>query len=56
MLASGRQAEALREELTRLICPDPEHEPPCPVPWSASYTDGADEPELDLRYGHLRGR
>lgn len=24
----------LKEPVARLLCPDPEHVPPCPVPWS----------------------
>ncbi|MET7933678.1 hypothetical protein [Streptomyces sp. NPDC005322] len=29
------RAETLREELTRVVCPDPEHRSPCPVPWAS---------------------
>ncbi len=24
----------LKEPVARLLCPDPDHAPPCPVPWS----------------------
>ncbi|MDQ3787147.1 MAG: hypothetical protein M3422_07890 [Actinomycetota bacterium] len=24
----------LKETVARLLCPDPDHAPPCPVPWS----------------------
>ncbi|QKW09014.1 hypothetical protein HUT18_24160 [Streptomyces sp. NA04227] len=60
-LAGGREAEALSEELTRVLCPDPEHSSPCPVPWSSgSSAVGPDEDaERDARlnrlYGHLYG-
>jgi hypothetical protein len=32
--ATEQQAEAIKEQVTRLLCPDPDHAPPCPVPWS----------------------
>jgi hypothetical protein len=32
--------DALREALTGVICPDPDHASPCPVPWAAGYTIG----------------
>lgn len=39
--------DALHEELTRLVCPDPEHQPPCPVPWAAHHVDGEEGAEPD---------
>lgn len=26
--------DELKETVARLLCPDPDHAPPCPVPWS----------------------
>jgi hypothetical protein len=26
--------DELKESVSRLLCPDPDHVPPCPVPWS----------------------
>ncbi|MGR3938181.1 hypothetical protein [Streptomyces sp. BRA346] len=38
---AGRpRMDALREALTRVVCPDPAHASPCPVPWAAGYTAG----------------
>nr|WP_206322531.1 hypothetical protein [Streptomyces sp. HNM0575] len=36
MYCTREQAEEIRERIGRLLCPDPEHAPPCPVPWSVS--------------------
>jgi hypothetical protein len=51
LLGSRPQMDAVRDQLTRVICPDPEHRSPCPVPWASSYTDsGPDEDDrLDRR-------
>ncbi|MBK0870763.1 MAG: hypothetical protein IJH84_21385 [Saccharopolyspora sp.] len=32
--ATEQQAEEVKERITRLLCPDPDHAPPCPIPWS----------------------
>lgn len=44
------EAEATRvvEAITALLCPDPEHPGPCPVPWSVGIAPGDDE-----LYAHL---
>lgn len=34
--ATEQQAEELQERIIRLLCPDPDHTPPCPIPWSVS--------------------
>lgn len=34
--ATRGEAEELKERIVGLLCPDPEHDPPCPVPWSVS--------------------
>ena len=36
VVASGTQAEELKGKIERLLCPDPDHAPPCPVPWQVS--------------------
>jgi|GEM_PF-6977578 len=33
--ATQQQAYEVQERFTRLLFPDPEHPPPCPIPWSA---------------------
>lgn len=45
LLAPEEQRDDLRAELTRVACPDPEHSSPCPVPWSAGYTEAAGRSE-----------
>lgn len=32
--ATQEQADQIKEQITELLCPDPDHAPPCPVPWS----------------------
>ncbi|RCV54713.1 hypothetical protein DEF23_07190 [Marinitenerispora sediminis] len=47
----------LRQRLNRVVCPDLQHSGPCPIPWSSSYTDPAEEAErdyLERRYARLR--
>lgn len=46
--ATEAQANEAKERFVRLLCPDPEHEPPCPVPWSAwvVHESDLDDPEL----------
>ena len=31
--ATEAEADALQEQLQRLLCPEPDHAPPCPIPW-----------------------
>lgn len=33
--------DALKERVARVLCPDEDHPPPCPVPWSFGYEAGA---------------
>jgi hypothetical protein len=39
------EALALQEPIEHLLCPDPDHTPPCDVPWS--FTLAADETDDD---------
>ena len=34
--ATEREANALQGQLQRLLCPDPDHTPPCPIPWETT--------------------
>jgi hypothetical protein len=57
LLATRREMDNLREELTRVLCPEPDHSGPCPVPWSAGYSDDSDDFDrayLNKEYGALR--
>ncbi|MEU2911405.1 hypothetical protein ACFYM3_05805 [Streptomyces massasporeus] len=41
---TSQEALALQDPIERLLCPDPDHAPPCEVPWSftlAGSDDGA---------------
>jgi hypothetical protein len=31
------QARNLVDSIQHLLCPDPEHAPPCPIPWSTAH-------------------
>ncbi|MBF6332968.1 hypothetical protein IU452_31180 [Nocardia transvalensis] len=59
VLAEKDRAEQVLDELTRLLCPDPVHSGPCPIPWSSSAigTDADDDTYrnyLERHYGRLR--
>ncbi|MEU8568910.1 hypothetical protein AB0C51_11200 [Streptomyces pathocidini] len=45
--ATRKQAEEVKEQITRLLCPDPDHAPPCPVPWSVSMLHASDLEDPD---------
>ncbi|MFM9369088.1 hypothetical protein [Streptomyces sp. Da 82-17] len=45
--ATERQAEEVKEQIARLLCPDPDHAPPCPVPWSVNVLHGSDLDDED---------
>lgn len=36
LYCTDAEAAAIVEGIQRLLCPDPDHEPPCPVPWSTA--------------------
>ncbi|MFD0381826.1 hypothetical protein ACFQ2B_03625 [Streptomyces stramineus] len=58
VLGDTGQLRELLDALTALACPDPVHPGPCPVPWSAGFSEPLDEESrarLESRYGHLRG-
>ncbi|GLK12817.1 hypothetical protein [Streptosporangium carneum] len=40
--ATQQEAEEVKERVTRLLCPDPDHAPPCPIPWSVSMLHHSD--------------
>ena len=45
--ATARQAEELKTRIQRLLCPDPDHAPPCEIPWTTSFFAGADLEDPD---------
>lgn len=46
------QARDLVDGIQHLLCPDPEHPPPCPTPWSTAHWS-LDEQEAADRYPEL---
>ncbi|MFD4442425.1 hypothetical protein ACFWPK_21900 [Nocardia sp. NPDC058519] len=42
VIASESEARAVIDQIERLLCPDPDHTPPCPIPWSVSIAAGED--------------
>ncbi|MFF4605279.1 hypothetical protein ACFY12_21415 [Streptomyces sp. NPDC001339] len=40
--ATQQQAEEIKERITSLLCPDPDHAPPCPIPWSVMTLHASD--------------
>jgi hypothetical protein len=46
------QAHNLVESIHHLLCPDPEHAPPCPIPWSTAHSP-LDEQEAAASYPEL---
>ncbi|QWF84269.1 hypothetical protein [Amycolatopsis sp. CA-230715] len=43
VVASEAQADELKERIMRLLCPDPDHAPPCPIPWSLALMPADDD-------------
>ncbi|MEU7717123.1 hypothetical protein [Streptomyces tibetensis] len=49
---NSKEALALQAPIERLLCPDPDHAPPCEIPWSFTLTgDGADDDSTALVLG-----
>ncbi len=40
VIATAQQVEQLTDRFVEVMCPDPGHEGPCPVPWALHVTDG----------------
>lgn len=43
--ASDEQARDLLDQIRLMLCPDPEHQSPCPVPWAIGILSEAEHPE-----------
>ncbi|MFC8142219.1 hypothetical protein ACFUKV_10675 [Streptomyces paradoxus] len=48
---STEEALALQDPIKLLLCPDPDHAPPCEVPWSFTLADGDDDASTALVMG-----
>ncbi|CAL9582683.1 hypothetical protein SUDANB1_05054 [Streptomyces sp. enrichment culture] len=50
--SSTEEALDLQDPIQRLLCPDPDHAPPCEVPWSFTVADdGPDDASTALVLG-----
>lgn len=46
--ADEEQVSTLSEDIQKLLCPDPTHQPPCPMPWEVGYHEVEDsDPEVE---------
>ncbi|MGW0614215.1 hypothetical protein [Streptomyces sp. NPDC002788] len=48
---STEEALALQDPIKRLLCPDPDHAPPCEVPWSFTVAGGGPDDSTALVLG-----
>ncbi|MFI6808632.1 hypothetical protein ACIBO6_27065 [Streptomyces luteogriseus] len=48
---SSEDAIALQTPIERLLCPDPDHAPPCEIPWSFTLAGGDDDASTTLVLG-----
>jgi hypothetical protein len=46
--ASEEQAREVIERIKLMLCPDPDHQPPCPIPWSIGLVPSAEGDYPDL--------
>ena len=46
--ATREQAEEVKERIVGMLCPDPGHPPPCPIPWSVMLSQVSDPDEAGL--------
>ncbi|MEU5099826.1 hypothetical protein [Streptomyces sp. NPDC020996] len=40
LIATAAQHEELMDRIVEVLCPDPDHEGPCPIPWGMHSVDG----------------
>ncbi|MFI7140239.1 hypothetical protein ACIBQ5_21625 [Streptomyces massasporeus] len=48
---ASQEALALQDPIDRLLCPDPDHAPPCEIPWSFTLAGGDDDASTALVLG-----
>ncbi|MGW6543257.1 hypothetical protein ACWGBH_10420 [Streptomyces massasporeus] len=48
---TAQEALALQDPIERLLCPDPDHAPPCEIPWSFTLAGGDDDAPTALVLG-----
>ncbi|MFD5741692.1 hypothetical protein ACFXJM_35375 [Streptomyces massasporeus] len=48
---TSQEALALQAPIEHLLCPDPDHAPPCEIPWSFTLAGGDDDTSTALVLG-----
>ncbi|MFI7003726.1 hypothetical protein [Nocardia sp. NPDC050175] len=55
ILATEAEAKKLADQISHLLCPNPDHAPPCPIPWAIGVDSEEDmEPERQQQYEDIR--
>jgi hypothetical protein len=52
VIATAGEVEALADSLVATLCPDHEHDGPCPLPWALRITDGGSLSKAEQRRLH----
>jgi hypothetical protein len=53
MYATAEQARDVEQRVQRLLCPDPDHRSPCPIPWSTGLFEAEGDVAADLEEQYL---
>jgi hypothetical protein len=51
--ATAKQVDELKERIQLLLCPEPEHASPCPVPWTTWVADAESLAEQGITHDGL---
>ncbi|CAM4256305.1 hypothetical protein NONI108955_17200 [Nocardia ninae] len=55
VLATEAEAKQLTDQICHLLCPNPDHTPPCPIPWAIGLDSESEmEPERQEQYEDIR--
>ncbi|MEU8379113.1 hypothetical protein AB0C32_07960, partial [Streptosporangium sp. NPDC048865] len=49
LTATERQTEELSDRIVEVLCPDPDHEGPCQIPWALHVVEGASLSKAEQR-------
>jgi hypothetical protein len=52
VIGTAGEVEALSDRIVETLCPDLEHEGPCPLPWALRITDGGSLSKAEQRRLH----
>jgi hypothetical protein len=47
VVATQAEVDGLKDSIRKIMCPDPDHAPPCPIPWQIS-AQKVDDDETEL--------